>query len=216
MEMKHKVGYIDDNPEQFENYERKLRRSGIKLICFSICDNKADYIDQIYRHQVDALLIDYKMAGTLGYNGTSLISYINDMVADLTCFILTAVETDKITDKLVSNSHIYSKEIFDTEAGDPQRVEAFQKFVACLKNCAEVFESRRNLKCAEYQKLLDRKRMGELSVPEEEEFRRLYRVLSSYGMVERIPEDFLTSDFEKTLNRLLASSDAILEQGTEG
>lgn len=215
MELKYKVGYIDDNPEQFENYKRKLFREGIELIEFKTSGNKADYIEQIYCQQVDVLLIDYKMAGTFGYNGTTLINYINDMVSDLTCFILTAVETDKITDNLVENIQIYSKDIFDTEAGNPERVEKYQKFIDRLKNCAEVFESRRKVKCVEYQQLLDKKHGDGLSVVEEEEFRRLYRVLSSYGMVERIPEDFLTSDFEKKLDQLLASSDMILKGGAE-
>lgn len=216
METKIKIGYIDDEPDQFENYRRKLHREGIELILFETSGNKADYIDQIYRNQADALLIDYKMAGTLGYNGSTLINYINDMVMDLTCFILTAAETDKITDKLVTNFHIYSKEIFDTEAGNPDRMAAYQKFVGHLKNCAEVFESRRKLKCDDYQTLLNKKRRDGLSVVEEEEFRRLYRVLSSYGMVERIPEKFLTVDFEKKLDQLLASSDLILGRKAEG
>ena len=207
-----KVGYIDDAQDQFENYQRKLRRCDIELVAFAVSGEKAGYVDQIYQHQAEALLIDYNMVGTLGYNGSALISYISDVIPDITCFILTSVETTHITDKLVSDGQIYSKDVFDTEADNSERMERFQAFVEHLKNCAEVFQSRRNLKCEEYEALLRKKRGGQLSVTEEEEFCRLYRCLSSYGMVERLPERFLRSDFEQKLDDLLQKGEALLQK----
>lgn len=206
-----KIGYIDDSQEQFGNYARKLARQEIQLIAFETNTDKSKYIEQIYRHQVEAILIDYKMVGTVGYNGSALVSYISDIIPDMTCFIMTAVERMQITDQLVANCYIYSKTIFDTEAGNEDRVKDFQKFVDHLKDCAEVFKHRRELKCEEYEDLLRRKQTGGLSVTEEEELCRLYRVLSSYGMVEKLPETFLHSDFEKKLDTLLQRGKALLE-----
>lgn len=206
-----KIGYIDDSQEQFGNYERKLARQGIALIAFETTVDKSGYIKQIYQHQTEALLIDYKMVGNLGYNGSTLISYISDVIPDITCFILTAVDTSHITDKLVANCQIYSKTIFDTEAGNEKRMKHFLEFVNHLKDCAEVFRHRRELKCKEYEALLQRKQEGALSVVEEEEFCRLYRVLSSYGMVEKLPDAFLHPDFEKKLDALLERGKALLE-----
>lgn len=206
-----KIGYIDDSQEQTSNYERKLARQGIELIAFETTADKSGYIEQIYRHQVEALLIDYKMVGSVGYNGSALISYISDVIPDITCFIMTAVDRSHITDKLVASCHIYSKTIFDTEAGNEERLNSFQAFVGHLKDCAEVFRHRRELKCGEYEALLQRKQKEGLSVTEEEEFCRLYRVLSSYGMVEKLPEVFLHSDFEKKLDVLLQRGEKLLE-----
>ena len=207
-----KVGYIDDVLDQVENYERKLRRFQIELIPFEVGTQKADYIEQIYKNQVEVLLIDYKMARTIGFNGSALISYINDEIPDMTCFILTSAERTHITDKLVIDNQIYSKEIFDTEADDPDRMEQFQKFVEQLKNCAEVYQSRRELKCKEYEELLDKKKSRVLSVPEEEEFCRLYHALSSYGMVEKLSDTALQSDFEQKLDDLLQLGNMILQK----
>lgn len=207
-----KVGYIDDVLDQVENYERKLRRFQIELIPFEVGTQKADYIEQIYKNQVEVLLIDYKMASTIGFNGSALISYINDEIPDMTCFILTSAERTHITDKLVIDNQIYSKEIFDTEADDPDRTEQFQKFVEQLKNCAEVYQSRRKLKCKEYEELLDKKKSRVLSVPEEEEFCRLYHALSSYGMVEKLSDTALQSDFEQKLDDLLQMGNMILQK----
>lgn len=207
-----KVGYIDDVPDQFENYERKLRRVQIELIPFEVGAKKADYVDQIYQHQVEVLLIDYKMASTIGFNGSALISYINDEIPDMTCFILTSAERGHITDKLVINSHIYSKDVFDTEADDAQKLERFHEFVEQLRNCAEVYRSRRELKCNEYEKLLDKKTNGTISMPEEEELCRLYRALSSYGMVEKLSDALLQPSFEEKLDELLQIGNHILQK----
>lgn len=207
-----KVGYIDDVLDQFENYERKLRRYQIELLPFEVGPKKADYIDQIYKNQVEVLLIDYKMASTVGFNGSALISYINDEIPDMTCFILTSAERTHITDKLVIDNQIYSKEIFDTEADNPEKIVKFNEFVAQLKNCAEVYRSRRELKCKEYEKLLDKKRGEELSIPEEEEFCRLYHALSSYGMVEKLSDKLLQSNFEERLDNILRMGSMILQK----
>ena len=158
------------------------------------------------------LLIDYKMASTYGFNGTTLISYINDRVQDLECFILTAVEQDRITDGLVARRNRFSKTIFDTEGDDPDKVKAFNEFVAVLRESAEVFKLRREQKVERYRELLERKKAGALNGMEEDEYRNLYRVLSSYGMVEKLPQKMLESQFDKDLERLLKAGDAILKE----
>lgn len=207
-----KVGYIDDAQVQFENYQRKLHRKEIELIAFEISREKSKYLDQIYQHQVEALLIDYKMVESIGYNGSALISYISDEIPDITCFILTAAESKDITDKLVAEAQIYSKEVFDTEAGETERLKKFQRFVDHIKDCAEVFQNRRKVKCEEYTGLLRKKETEGLSAKEEEEFCHLYKCLSSYGMVEKLPNKFLQSDFDKKLDSLLEQGAAILRK----
>ena len=49
-------------------------------------------------------------------------------------------------------------------------------------------------------------------MPEEEEYIRLYKVLSSYGMIERLPEEVLTSNFEADLKKLLQVGKIILDK----
>lgn len=51
-----------------------------------------------------------------------------------------------------------------------------------------------------------------LTAEEEEEYLRLYKVLASYGMIEELPENVLTVDFEKKLDHLLKIGDSILKK----
>lgn len=113
----YRIGYIDDQPTQYENYRKKLNRryKDVDLILLKDCNTKEEFLEKIYEEQIEVLLVDYKMAGSFGFNGSTLINYINDQMRDLECFILTAVEQDQINDGLVTWRNRYSKTIFDTE-----------------------------------------------------------------------------------------------------
>lgn len=209
----YRIGFIDDEPAQYDNFSKKLRRrySDIELVLFKDCQTKQDFVQKIYEEQVEVLLIDYKMAKTYGFNGTSLISYINDQIHDLECFILTAVDTGQIDDGLVASRNRRSKTIFDTEADDPERIAELNEFIDLLRESADVFRVRREQKLGRYKELLERKKRGELGA-DEEEFLNLYKVLSSYGMVEKLPKNLLSSEFEKKLDSLLNIGEAIIEK----
>lgn len=210
----YRIGYIDDQPVQFENYKKKLKRrfEDVELVLLDECSTREEFLEKIYEEQIDVLLVDYKMAGTFGFNGSTLINYINDQMRDLECFILTAVERESVDDGLVSNRNIESKTIFDTEGDDEERVEKLNKFILDLKESAKVFQKRREIKREQYLELHEKKKEQRLSMQEEEEYVRLYKVLSSYGMIEKLPEDVLKSKFEEDLAALLKVGESILEK----
>jgi len=210
----YRIGYIDDQPIQYEIYKKKLQRrfSDVELILLDGCKTKEGFLEKIYEQQIDVLLVDYKMAGTFGFNGSALISYINDQIRDLECFILTAVEQENIKDGLVAYRDRRSKTIFDTEGDDEQRVNDLNEFVEILKDSADVFRKRREEKREKYLKLFEKRKVRQLSLQDEEEYLRLYKVLSSYGMIEKLPENVLTSKFDEDLKGLLEVGEAILKK----
>lgn len=210
----YRIGYIDDEPKQYEKFAKKLQRrfKDVELILLDQCKTKEEFVEKIYEQQIEVLLVDYKMAKTFGFNGSTLISYINDQIRDLECFVLTAVDRGSIKDGLVAYRNIQSKSIFDTEADDKKRLEELASFVDVLKESADVFKTRRELKRAEYLKLFEKRKQGYLPMQEEEEYLRLYKVLSSYGMIERLPKSVLTSKFEEDLESLLQVGDTILQK----
>lgn len=209
----YRVGYIDDEPTQFENYKRSLKRrcKELELVLIDDCESKQDILDRIYEKQIDVLLIDYKMVKSYGFNGTTLINYINDSMRDIQCFIMTAVDTEQITDGLVAERDKYSKNIFDTEAADQKKEAELRDFIQVLLESAKVFQVRRQQKLERYRELLEKKHQGELGA-NEEEFLELYKVLSSYGMVEKLPKNMLDSKFEERLQRILELGNAIIAE----
>lgn len=208
----YRIGYIDDSSVQYENYKKKIRRrcSDMELIFLDGCRTEEDFVEKIYLEQIDVLLVDYKMAASFGFNGTTLISYINDRISDLKCFILTAVDQQTINDGLVAGRDRESKTIFDTEGEDPEREQKLREFLTLLKESAEVFRARREQKVSRYKELLEKRKNGTLG-SEENEYLNLYKVLSSYGMVERLPEKMLASQFDTDLELLLEIGQKIIE-----
>lgn len=209
----YRVGYIDDEPIQFENYKRSLQRrcKELELVLIDDCESKQDILDKIYEKQIDVLLIDYKMVQSYGFNGTTLIHFINDSMRDIQCFIMTAVDIDQIADGLVAERDKYSKNIFDTEAADQKKEADLSAFIQILLESAKVFQTRRQQRLERYRELLDKKYQGELGA-DEEEFLELYKVLSSYGMVEKLPKNMLSSEFDDRLQQILKLGSAIIAE----
>lgn len=210
----YRIGYIDDQPVQYENYKNKLKRrfNDVELVLLNSCSTREEFLNKIYEEQIDVLLVDYKMAGKFGFNGSTLINYINDQMRDLECFILTAVEQQSIKDGLVSKRNIVSKTIFDTEGDDEELVKKLNDFIENLKESANVFRKRRESKKEQYLELHEKKKRQRLSMQEDEEYVRLYKVLSSYGLIEKLPENILKSKFEEDLDRLLKVGKIILDK----
>lgn len=210
----YRIGYIDDQPVQYNNFRKKIQRRfpDVDLILLDQCTTRKEFLKRIYEEKVDVLLIDYKMASSYGFNGSALINYINDQIRDLECFILTGVERDKVEDGLVAERNRYSKTIFDTEGDDEKKVQKFNEFIEMLIQSANVFRMRRKQKKEQYQELFEKRKRESLTAEEEEEYLRLYKVLASYGMIEELPENVLTVDFEKKLDHLLKIGDSILKK----
>ncbi len=183
----------------------------LELVLIDDCETKQDILDKIYEKQIDVLLIDYKMVKNYGFNGTTLINYINDSMRDIQCFIMTAVDTEQITDGLVAERDKYSKSIFDTEGADQKKEAELSAFIQILLESAKVFQVRRQQKLGRYRELLEKKHRGALGA-DEEEFLELYKVLSSYGMVEKLPKNMLCSEFEDQLRRILELGSAIITE----
>ena len=208
----YRIGYIDDEPTQFENYARKIKRrcKDLELVLLSGCKTKSEFLEKIYEEQIDVLLIDYRMTTTFGFNGTTLVNYINDHVRDLECFIFTAVDKEHITDGLVAERNRFPKTVFDTEAGDSKKVEEFNNFIKALIESADVYRNRKKQKLERYKELLEKKKNKCLG-SEEEEFLDLYKVLSSYGLVEELPGKILNSEFDETIDELLKIGNEIVK-----
>ena len=95
-----------------------------------------------------------------------------------------------------------------------KKVQELLEFIDVLRNSAKVYRVRREQKIERYKELLELKKSGKLGA-DEEEFLSLYKVLSSYGMVENLPQKMLSSSFEKDLDDLLRVGEAIVKKYTE-
>lgn len=200
--MDYRVGFVDDLENMIEKYSKKLSRNNISLIYASDCLTFNDVFEWILNNTIEYLLIDYNLSQKYNFSGSQLIHYINNMIPDLPCIIFSSVKD--INDDLVQRNLIKEKDIFEKSMDDIE----YKRFIDEIKNGVEVFKKRKEASLEEYNNLLMKKNKdGFSSSSEEERFIYLYKILMSYGMVDRILPEIVKSSVEAKIDDLISKLD---------
>lgn len=133
--------------------------------------------------------------------GTQIIKDINEILPDFTCFLLTNYTEQGINEKIVQRIFVQDKAIF-AEEDDSQE---FRSFVNKIKNSVECFRKRLELTKLEYEKLVEKKKKKKITASEEDRFIYLYKVLSSYDYVDKMPDALVRNSTQDTLEDMLAT-----------
>lgn len=200
--MDYRVGFVDDLENMIEKYSKKLARDNISLIYASDCLTFNDVFEWILDNTIEYLLIDYNLSQKYNFSGSQLIHYINNMIPDLPCIIFSSVKD--INDDLVQRNLIKEKDIFEKSMDDIE----YKKFIDEIKNGVEVFKKRKEASLEEYNNLLMKKNKdGFTNSSEEERFIYLYKILMSYGMVDKISPEIVKSSVEAKIDNLISKLD---------
>lgn len=110
--MRYKIGYIDEEPSQVAKYQRELREN-FDVIGYDIPKGLPieNLIDQVYKSDIDLLLIDYLMMnkGQLTYNGDEVAREFEKIKPRFPILIFTNNQDDAFP--AVDNPNIiYEKE----------------------------------------------------------------------------------------------------------
>lgn len=80
MEPKYKIGYIDEDINQVKKYQRRFRKHGFEVIGYDFENkmNLEDLMKQVYKSDIDLLMIDYKLDETnkVTFNGEEVESEV--------------------------------------------------------------------------------------------------------------------------------------------
>lgn len=200
--MNYRVGFVDDLENMIEKYSKKLSRDNISLIYANDCLTFNDVFEWILDNTIEYLLIDYNLSQKYNFSGSQLIHYINNMIPDLPCIIFSSV--NNVNDDLVQRNLIKDKNIFEKRMDDIE----YKKFIDEIKNGVEVFKKRKEASLEEYNNLLIKKNKdGFTNSSEEEKFIYLYKILMSYGMVDKISPEIIKSNIEAKIDDLISKLD---------
>ena len=200
--MNYRVGFVDDLENMIEKYSKKLSRDNISLIYAKDCLTFNDVFEWKLDNTIEYLLIDYNLSQKYNFSGSQLIHYINNMIPDLPCIIFSSV--NNINDDLVQRNLIKDKNIFEKRMDDIE----YRKFIDEIKNGVEVFKKRKEASLEEYNSLLIKKNKGGFTnSSEEEKFIYLYKILMSYGMVDKISPEIIKSNIEAKIDDLISKLD---------
>ncbi len=202
-----RVGLIDDVNEEYENYRYRLELRDIELLYMDYKSSYNEILCWILDNRIEVLLIDYKLDLLYDFNGSKLFQFINNKIPDLQCILFTSNPED---DDLVIKMLKVDKNVFNSDG-------KFNEFVDILKQASKVFNNRQKETVNDYRKLLEKKEKESISPEEERNFFDLYNRLISYGIIEKIPEKLLESDFEKAVDDLIKDvEDYVRKEGKNG
>lgn len=201
----HIVGYIDDENDLISDYVKRLKRRDIELLVAPQGDMPS-IKKWIVDSNVECMIIDYQLKAQYDFVGTELFSYLYDELPGLPCIILTSFTDSSVNEKMVVKNCI-----FDRSVMDKTDVE-FDDFCDMLKQSTEVFRSNKNKYVLKYNELYGKKSNGTISTPEEEELLSLFKILRSYGEVDDISSQILTTKLNASMDAILGKLDELLKK----
>lgn len=200
-----RIGYLDDEYDILKSAMRSLKKYDIEIVALKdIHDvtNITMLIDAILSDSLECLLVDYDLMKLESkVYGTQIIKDINEILPDFTCFLLTNFTEQGINEKIVQKVFVQDKAIF-AEEDDSQE---FYIFVKKIENSVECFRKRLEVTKLEYEKLLEKKKERQISASEEDRFIYMYKVLSSYNYVDKMPDILVRNSTQDTLEDMLAT-----------
>lgn len=206
------VGFIDNSFDLLLDYQKRLQRHAVALIYpRDDINSKEKIVQWILEENISCLMVDYRLIPDYEFSGTDLVAYINGILPDLPCIVLTAYPQESLNENLVIGNIIEDRSALD--ATD------LTAFVAKLKQAVEVFTKRLELREEEYRNLLERKNAGTISAQQEERFVYLYQLLRAYGEIDELPIALLHHNVADRVDSLIGKIDELIadiNSGKEG
>lgn len=200
-----KIGYLDDEYDILKSATRSLKKYDIEIVALKNIDDVTDITlltDAIISNSLECLLVDYDLMKLESkVYGTQIIKDVNELLPDFTCFLLTNYTEQGINEKIVQKVFVQDKAIF-AEEDDSQE---FINFVNRIKNSIECFQKRLEVTKFEYMRLFEKKKEKQILASEEERFIYLYKVLSAYDLVDKMPDILVRSSTQDTLEDMLVT-----------
>lgn len=214
------IGFIDDEESVYRSYNRKFSNYNrrvdnedeqISFIQINIENDFNEIIDQILDEHIECVLIDNKMTNQKGENlvGAELLKFINSLLIDLPCIMLTSWVFDAESTELVYKPMIYDKEIMTKELDSSE----FNEFIKTIKHCIKVFRKRIKLDYEVYLKLFEKYSNNKLNSSKEyEELISKHKVLVAYNLIEDVPIESLNVVINEKLDNLIDDLEKLLEE----
>lgn len=207
----YKIGYLDDENREYENYKVDFAFHKIDLIKIAGIESKAQLRDYILSEKLDAIIIDYDLSKIHNeelVDGNSLVRYLNIEIPDFPSVILTSFAADSRNDNTVIHALILDRNIMTNDVDGPE----YSQFIMTIDNLITVFKKRMELNVEEYQTLISRrKNYNDLTPVEEQRLISLYKLLYSYDLIDEINPSLLTPALSDKLDKVLNSIKKLTE-----
>ena len=208
---KYRVGYLDDENREYDNYKVDFEYHKIELVKVSDIETKAQLRDFILNEKLDAIIIDYDLSKIHHdelVDGNALVRYLNIEIPDFPSIILTSFAADSRNDNTVIHALILDRDIMTNDVDG----EEYSNFIKTIVNLITVFHKRLSLNAEEYQTLISKRKSNEgLTSIEEQRLINLYKILFAYDLIDEINPLLLTPSLGEKLDKVLESIKKLTE-----
>lgn len=215
MELKYKIGYVDEDVNQVKKYQRKFRKLGFEVIGYEFRKGMTleELMEQIYNSNIDLLMIDYKLdeSNKVIFNGEAVESEIYD-TKPLFPHIIFTNKKDDAEPQVEDWKIIFDKdEIFSEDEEDDKKV---QHFVTTLERSIEQYRKHIQRRKNDISDLLEKGKQETLTPVEKHNLLKLQKELkffdNSYEI--EVPEYLLISKNLNAVDDLKNEAEELLQQ----
>lgn len=208
----YKIGYLDDENREYDNYKVDLEYHDIDLIKVADITTKSQLRDYILNEKLDAIIIDYDLSKFHHdeiVDGNELVRYLNTEIPDFPSIILTSFAADSKNENTVINALILDRDIMTNDIDGTE----YAAFINTIINLILVFKKRLALNVEEYQAIVSKRKSQLALTPiEEQRLINLNKILYSYDLIDEINPMLLLPSLGEKLDKVLASIKKLTEE----
>ena len=199
-----KVGLIDDENTNYDDYATRLKRKGIDLIFYNGESTIERIVEWIIEGNILCVFVDYDLSKKYYHNGTDVVFELNQILPNFPCIMLTNYPEQSKNEKLVAHRLIWDRELLNAVDLAP--------VVDTIKNEIDVFLKRKETLLSKYEDLVTKSSSGQLSTSEEEKLFQLHMIFSKMGETDDIPAQLLNSATNQKLDNLIEHLSQLLNK----
>jgi hypothetical protein len=216
MEVKYKIGYIDEDENQVKKYRKRFRNFGIEIIGYEFHKGMTleELMEQVYQSDIDLLMIDYKLdeSSKVVFNGEAVEREIYNQKPLFPHIIFTNKRDD--AEHFVDDwKIIFSKEEIPNKKDDDYNEDKTKHFITTLIKSIEQYKNLIQTKKKEIAKLLLKGEKEGLNSSEQNSLISLQRELGGLDKTKKqeIPEKLISFEKLEDLSKTRKEAEAFLQ-----
>ena len=198
MEIKYRIGYVDEDINQVKKYQRRFKKLGFEVVGYDFEKEMTlqELMNQLYNSDIDLLMIDYKLdeSNKVTFNGEAVANEIYEN-KPLFPHIIFTNKKDDAEPHVEDWKIIFDKdEIFNEVEEDKEKVN---HFITTLERSIEQYRKHIQKRKDEISNILKKGKEHGLNPKEEDTLISLQRELRDLDKSQKkeIPEKLIS--FEK-------------------
>jgi hypothetical protein len=212
---KYKIGYIDEDINQVKKYQRRFRKYGFEVIGYNFENEMSleDLMEQVYKSDIDLLMIDYKLNETnkVTFNGEEVESAFYDK-KPLFPHIVFTNKVDQAEPHVEDWKIIFDKDdIFSEVEDDEMKV---QHFITTLERSIDQYRKHIQRRKDEISDLLEKGKVQKLIPTEKHTLLKLQKELKILDNTyqEEVPDYLMISQNLSEIEDLKNDAEELLQE----